>query len=119
VQPNQKINLIFTLYIQKFVVFLYNHSMYTSNTLSMTENVFINQFTQMPEGIKQEILSFYEYLTYKYQIQLPLERNTEPSEKAKTTLEPNQKPLKAGFLKGTFVMADDFDAPLDDFKEYM
>ncbi|MFN0213591.1 MAG: DUF2281 domain-containing protein [Saprospiraceae bacterium] len=30
-----------------------------------------------------------------------------------------KKPLKAGFLKGSFVMADDFEAPLEDFKEYM
>lgn len=28
-------------------------------------------------------------------------------------------PLRAGFLKGTFTMKDDFDEPLDDFKEYM
>ena len=30
-----------------------------------------------------------------------------------------KKPLKAGFLKGTFILADDFDVPLEDFKEYM
>jgi hypothetical protein len=24
-----------------------------------------------------------------------------------------------GFAKGTFIMADDFDAPLDEFKDYM
>jgi hypothetical protein len=29
-----------------------------------------------------------------------------------------RKPLKAGFLKGTFKMSKDFDAPLEDSKEY-
>jgi antitoxin (DNA-binding transcriptional repressor) of toxin-antitoxin stability system len=28
-------------------------------------------------------------------------------------------PRKAGSGKGTFFMADDFDAPLEDFREYM
>jgi hypothetical protein len=30
-----------------------------------------------------------------------------------------KKHPKAGCMKGTFVMAEDFDVPLDDFKEYM
>jgi hypothetical protein len=29
-----------------------------------------------------------------------------------------KKPLKFGMMKGTFLMADDFDAPLDDFEDY-
>ena len=29
------------------------------------------------------------------------------------------KKRKAGFAKGTFVMSDDFNAPLEDFKDYM
>ncbi len=36
-----------------------------------------------------------------------------------TTAASSASPLKAGFLKGTFTMRDDFDEPLDDFKEYM
>jgi len=35
-----------------------------------------------------------------------------------TTQEPN-KDRKAGCLKGQIWMADDFDAPLEDFKDYM
>ena len=37
-------------------------------------------------------------------------------------LQPNKgmkKPRKAGFSKAKFVMSDDFNAPLEDFKEYM
>jgi hypothetical protein len=34
--------------------------------------------------------------------------------------QPQSKARKAGFMKGFFsYVADDFDAPLDDFKEYM
>lgn len=30
-----------------------------------------------------------------------------------------KKPLKFGMMKGTFEVPDNFDEPLDDFKEYM
>jgi hypothetical protein len=33
--------------------------------------------------------------------------------------EQEKKIPKAGFMKGKIWMADDFDAPLEDFKEYM
>ena len=35
------------------------------------------------------------------------------------TVQSPPQPRKAGSAKGTFFMADDFDAPLEDFKEYM
>ncbi len=41
---------------------------------------------------------------------------------AKLVAVPGEKPRprpKFGSAKGEFVMADDFDAPLEDFKEYM
>ncbi len=34
-------------------------------------------------------------------------------------ISPIQKPLKRGSAKGMVWMSDDFDAPLEDFKEYM
>ena len=33
--------------------------------------------------------------------------------------EPNKKTPKPGCMRGKIWMADDFDAPLEDFKEYM
>jgi hypothetical protein len=33
--------------------------------------------------------------------------------------QPEKKPRVPGSMKGKMWMADDFDAPLDDFKEYM
>jgi len=35
------------------------------------------------------------------------------------TAEPQRKVPKPGCMKGKIWMADDFDAPLEDFKEYM
>ena len=34
-------------------------------------------------------------------------------------ISPIQKPLKRGSAKGMVWMSDDFDAPLEDFQEYM
>ncbi len=79
----------------------------------MTEQVFLTQFNNLPEGIKQEILSFAEYLVLKYEAKTTTQVSVEKKQK------PVPKPLKAGFLKGTFILADDFDAPLEDFKAYM
>ena len=79
----------------------------------MTEQVFIQQLSQMPEGMKKELFVFVEYLMFKYK--------SKPSSPMATKVEGKneKKPLKAGFLKGTFILADDFDVPLEDFKEYM
>ena len=58
----------------------------------------------LPPLQQQELLDFAEYLIRKY-------GRPDPAKK---------KPRKAGSLKGFLLyMADDFDAPLEDFKEYM
>ncbi len=65
---------------------------------------FIDQLKTLPAPQQQVLLDFAEYLVRKYghpQID-------------------KKKKRKAGTLKGFLVyMADDFNAPLDDFKEYM
>lgn len=38
----------------------------------MTEQIFLHQFNQMPDGMKQELLAFVEYLLYKYKSKAPL-----------------------------------------------
>jgi hypothetical protein len=40
-------------------------------------------------------------------------------EKIKSTQKTPKKIPKFGFAKGTFKMAEDFDEPLEDFKDYM
>jgi len=49
-----------------------------------------------------------QFLLYKYE----KEKKTEPETKEK------QKRQFGYFPKGTFILSDDFDAPLDCFKEY-
>ncbi|MFN4257418.1 MAG: DUF2281 domain-containing protein [Saprospiraceae bacterium] len=63
---------------------------------------FLNQLENLPAQQRQVLLDFAEYLVRKYAKPKPKKRR------------------KAGTLKGFLVyMADDFDAPLEDFKEYM
>ena len=46
--------------------------------------------------------------------------NDQPVARLTLTVPPAQKPRRPGTLRGTVLyMAHDFDAPLDEFKEYM
>lgn len=67
----------------------------------MEEFEIMSKVSTLPENLKIEVLHYINQL---------VEGNKEKKKK---------KPLKFGMMKGTFIMADDFDAPLDDFKEYM
>ncbi len=63
--------------------------------------------------------------TLKFEINsLPLEMRSEVADfiaflKNKVKNSPSLKEREFGFAKGEFSMSDDFDAPLDEFKEYM
>lgn len=64
---------------------------------------FFNQIENLPAPQRQILLDFAEYLIRKYA----------PESKQK-------KNRKAGTMKGFLLyMSDDFNSPLDDFKEYM
>jgi hypothetical protein len=60
---------------------------------------------KLPPDLQTEILHYAEYLAAKYA----------------ALQEPDSSiPYRrAGTMKGMFAMADDFDAPLEDLKEYM
>ncbi len=62
----------------------------------------------MPESLKQELLHYAKYLRENYSTDIPVEQDS-------------VKKRRSGILKGTFVLplADDFDEPLEDFKQYM
>lgn len=68
----------------------------------MLDQTILKKIDSLPESLKQEILDFIEFVALKY-------RKTHK----------NKKIPQYGSLKGTFVMSDDFDEPLDDFKDYM
>ena len=68
----------------------------------MTDQVILKKINALPDNLKSQILDFIEFISSKY----------------RTTKYEKIIP-KYGSLKGTFKMADDFDEPLEDFKEYM
>ena len=61
---------------------------------------------KLPPNLQTEILHYAEYLAAK-------QAQTPPPET------PPQKYRQAGTMKGMFTMSDDFDAPLEDLKDYM
>jgi Protein of unknown function (DUF2281) len=60
----------------------------------------------LPETLQQEVLHYAEFLITKYK-QVGSEE-TLPV-----------KHRKAGTMEGLIIMSDDFDAPLEDLKDYM
>ena len=71
----------------------------------MTEKLVLSQLYQLPEHLKEEVLHYITFLTKEHANQVQQDR----------------KPKKRTFgsAKGKYQLAPDFDAPLDDFKEYM
>lgn len=69
----------------------------------MTEQLILRELHNLPEALKVEVLHFVQFL----------KQETKKSDKS-----PRPK-RQAGMLKGKIWMAPDFDAPLEDFKEYM
>ena len=68
----------------------------------MSYEAIAEKIKDMPSECLDEISEYIDFLSFK------INRGTTNSPKR-----------KAGVLKGKLVMSDDFDAPLDDFKEYM
>jgi hypothetical protein len=66
------------------------------------EKAILSQIQQLPEQLKQEVLHYVEFLHAKHGKQNGKSKNR-----------------KAGRAKGKYKLAPDFDAPLEDFKEYM
>ena len=66
------------------------------------ENMILEQkVQQLPMDVQREVAEHIDFLLYKYSVREPV------------------KPY-AGCMKGTFTwISDDFNAPLDDFKDYM
>ena len=67
----------------------------------VTQDLYI-KISSLPSDLKQELETFVDGL-------LKRRKKIQP--------EKNERPI--GIMKGEFWMSDDFDGPLDDFKEYM
>ena len=66
----------------------------------------IETLDKLPPNLQTEILHYAEYLAAKYAELSPVDASP-------------QKYRQAGTMKGMFTMAEDFDAPLEDLKDYM
>lgn len=76
----------------------------------MLQTELLETFNKLPESLQQEVLHYAEYLAEKYK-DLP--------ETGQTTEGKPEKRGIFGIWKGKIKMADDFDEPLEEFKEYM
>jgi hypothetical protein len=65
----------------------------------------LNTLEKLPEPLQQEILHYAEFLAEKYSKTVP-----------QTTTSNHQG---FGSWQGQIIMAEDFDEPLEDLKEYM
>lgn len=67
----------------------------------MSDTQLYTQITALPNNLKKEVEDFIAFLQSK--------------------AEPEKKNIRRtyGYAKGFFTMSDDFDEPLEDFKEYM
>lgn len=72
----------------------------------MLSPTLIETLEKLPPSLQTEILHYAEFLTAKY-------AQTNQSGTA------TKKYRQAGSMKGAFAMTDDFDAPLEDLKDYM
>lgn len=68
----------------------------------MSDVELLKKVSALPEKLKDEVDNYIDFLLQKH-----------------AGSDVPKKQLRFGMMKGTFVMSDDFDEPLDDFKEYM
>jgi hypothetical protein len=72
-----------------------------------TEQLILQQTAALPEELKKAVLLYVTFVVQQYQKSATIE---EPIKKKRGGL---------GLYHGMIVMADDFDEPLDELKEYM
>jgi len=85
--------------------------LYDSNSLNAE---LFRIISAMPEGLKAEVLLYAEYLLEK-----KLNKSTNSESPQNIEKDTQKKYRVAGTMKGAIVMAEDFDEPLEEMKEYM
>jgi hypothetical protein len=73
----------------------------------MSTSDLLVKFNSLPADLKKQVADHIEYLFWFKD--MPIEEQKAPSGKTPVS----------GLLKGKIWIADDFDAPLDDLREYM
>ncbi len=74
---------------------------------SMSSADLFLKINSLPAELRKLVADYVEFLSWRKE--MPMEQQQPPN---------NKTPIP-GLLKGKIWIADDFDAPLDDFKEYM
>lgn len=74
------------------------------------EVAILKNIEKLPESVKQSVFLYTEFLVSQHTLEQP------ETAVAKNDLE---KKYGYGSLAGQIIMADDFDEPLEDLKEYM
>lgn len=77
----------------------------------METNIIIEKYNLLSDDSKKKFLKFIDFLSNMHKI--------EEEEKVKTDDEKNKDKRIFGIAKGMFEMKDNFDEPLDEFKDYM
>lgn len=72
----------------------------------MIQPVILEKLEELPESFQTEVLHYIEFLIEKY------------AQKSTQEKLPKKRRV-AGTMEGMIIMADDFDEPLEDLKEYM
>ncbi len=75
----------------------------------LNDNIILHTYNSLPNQHQEEVRLFMQFLLNKS----VLESKNEASNQMK-------KKRKIGYFpKGTFILSEDFDAPLEEFNEYM
>jgi len=72
----------------------------------MSTSILEEKLAKLPEEKQNEVIDFIDFLLVQ-------------SKKLKNGNKEVEKPAIFGALKGTIIMGDDFDEPLEDFKDHM
>ncbi len=70
----------------------------------MNNELILSMLNNLSEELRQEASDFIEYLSAKYEKKIQKQSRKGPT---------------FGSCKGLFIIPDDFEEPLEDFKEYM
>lgn len=71
----------------------------------MTDPYILSEIKQLPETLQQEVLRFVSFLKQEHQSEVKQENTS--------------KERTFGRSKGKYILSEDFDEPLEDFKDYM
>lgn len=76
----------------------------------------LNKYISLPENLQQEVADFIDFLTTRYQ--QPKQAKGDEKYKAGNKKRKKRK-SNFGSARGLIIIKNDFDEPLEDFKEYM